>query len=115
MLTALALPVTVNAQDAPAPPQKQAPEIGVYVYHVDGAKRFIRAGGKMIAEARDFAQFVAMLGGTPEETPGRRANEDQWNAAVLNVLSRQGWHLLGCQWFERADSYTYMCHFKRDA
>ncbi|HEY0672088.1 MAG TPA: hypothetical protein VGD27_07480 [Longimicrobiales bacterium] len=114
MMLALVTPALAAAQEAASSQEKQATEIGVYAYYAGGARRFVGAGGRIIAEGRNFEEFAAKLGATPAETPGRKGNEDQWNVAVLNILSRQGWELIGCQWYERVDNYSYTCHFKRE-
>jgi hypothetical protein len=70
----------------------------------------------MIAESNNFEQFITRIGGSGADVPGRNATEEQWNAAVLNVLARQGWKLLGCQLHTRiSDDYMYSCYLERSA
>jgi hypothetical protein len=116
-LFALSLCVIPQAATAQQKDSSSSPtprwEHGIFAHRVDRESYWVAAGGRVIAFSDKVAELIAALGGGPADMPGRRAPNEAWTAAVLNVLGRQGWELVTCQLMWDGGSPTYTCYLKR--
>lgn len=115
ILALVLLPRAAAAQDAPERSEPAVQwEYAVYEKEFGPAQVLVVGDQRTRTAERDFRKFIPAIGGTPADVPEVTASTAEIDAAVLNVLGRQGWELVQCLRTEVADrDLRVVCYFKR--
>jgi hypothetical protein len=103
---------------SPLAPPSSAPaaaatwEYGIYTHYLGAAKRWAGPDGRVV-EHGNLNGFLEALGARPDEIPEKYASEERYNATVLNLLARDRWEVVNCQFVVRSRSDLYTCYLKR--
>jgi hypothetical protein len=114
----VARPHGTSVASSPLAPTSSAPataatwEYGIYTHYLGAAKRWAGPDGRVV-EHGNLNEFLEALGARPDEIPEKYASEERYNATVLNLLARDRWEVVNCQFVVRSRSDLYTCYLKR--
>jgi hypothetical protein len=109
---ATSVPSSQRTPPPAAPATAATWEYGIYTHYLGAAKRWAGPDGRIV-EHGNLNAFLEALGARPDEMPEKYASEERYNAAVLNLLARDRWELVNCQFVVRSRSDLYTCYLKR--